>query len=148
VPTTIIYNGWDAGCHELRADALKTGDRVIIATEGFTPDYGVRDPFDGDVVVWRTVDKGWRFAPEAIARNSDSNVYTTALRDATRKAEIIRIVMEAALPATSTMETPVKNAHPIGTLAIPVFVAAFALVLAYLVRRDAGVDRRRDIHEC
>jgi hypothetical protein len=145
VPTKIVYNGWDVGCHELRADHLTTGDKVFILAEAFHPEFRPRDPFDGDVVVWKATASGWRFDPDVLMYGSNTKVYTKAVRDASTSAEILRIVAAHSLAQTDTIAPQTVGPTAIDLAPVLVFVGSFVLALLYLTKRDVGAANARDI---
>jgi hypothetical protein len=145
LPATIVYNGWDAGCHELRADQLKTGDRVFMLAEGFHSEYLPRDPFGGDVSLWRSTGNGWQFDPDVLMYGWDPMVYTRQVQDASTTSAILRVVASVTQPETDTARPGITaSAHP-EPLPIAVFLAGFLLMLAYMARRDDEVRESRDI---
>ena len=103
VPATFSYNGWDVGCHFLRGDHLRTGDRLFIATERIAQWGHPSDPFDGDVLVWIRDGGQWRLHTRALDYGTDRDFYPRAARIARTTADIVAIVSSARLPDTSTV---------------------------------------------
>lgn len=132
VPETFSYNGWEVGCHFLRGDHLRPGDRLFIATERIGQWTVPSDPFDGDVLVWIRDDGRWKLHTKALDYGSDRGFYPRVARDARTTADIVAIVASARLPDTSTVTTSRTadgEMDPPG--AWPILVMAF-LVLAFL----------------
>lgn len=103
VPETFTYNGWDVGCHFLRGDRLRTGDRLFIATERIAR-WGVpSDPFGGDVLVWIRDGGRWKLHTKALDYGTDRDFYPRVARVARTTADIVAIVSSARLPDTSTV---------------------------------------------
>jgi hypothetical protein len=130
VPERLVYNGWDVGCHELRGDGLRTGDRIFVATERLDISHLPGDPFDGDVVVWKRTGDGWALHADALRYRSDEEFYPKAARTATTTAEILRLVSAASVPDTSTLSAPAERGvgAVIPALALAV-MAGFVLAL-------------------
>lgn len=149
VPDSFSYNGWDVGCHFLRGDHLRTGDRLFIATESIAQ-WGVpSDPFDGDVLVWVRDGGRWQLHTTALDYGTDRDFYPRAARIATTTADIVAIVSSARLPDTSTVtaDTAAGGARkggssPVIWLSLPLtFLAAVVLASRRLSRSrsDSGV---------
>lgn len=143
VPDSIVYNGWEYGCHELRGEGLHTGDRIFVATENLNIGYLPRDPFGGDVVAWRSHAGGWRFYEDAVLSGANEGSYPQAARDATTQAEILAIVASAAQPDTSTMGATDDQAEAIAS---PLrLLAAFGMLILSLLWGRGSPLRSPDI---
>lgn len=139
VPETFTYNGWDVGCHFLRGDHLRTGDRLFIATERIAQ-WGVpSDPFDGDVLVWIRDDGRWKLHTKALDYGTDLAFYPRAARVARTTADIVAIVSSARLPDTATVIKAAGDDRP-PPASWPTLVAAF-LGAAFAMSRH--LSRRR-----
>lgn len=136
VPATFSYNGWDVGCHFLRGDHLRTGDRLFIATERIAR-WGVpSDPFDGDVLVWIRDDGRWKLHTKALDYGADRDFYPRAARIARTTADVVRIVSAARLPDTATTTADSDGDRPPLT-SWPALVAAFLGAAFVMSRRLA-----------
>jgi hypothetical protein len=145
LPSTIVYDGWDAGCHAFRADQLVTGDRIFILVEAFHPEYAPTDPFDGDVAVYRSTPDGWQFDPELLMYGADPKVYTQTVIRASTTAAILRVVTSATLPQTDAAPTTTRSGAGTEVLPIAVFLVTLPLLVLHLQRRarSAGVTPPR-----
>lgn len=142
LPKTIVYNGWDVGCHELRADQLKTGDIIFILLEQFHPEFTPRDPFDGDVVLWKRAAGRWQFEPDLLAYSADTKVYTREVRDASTTAAILRVLASVTLPQTDALAPTKPPLRADDFVPALVFIGGFVLMLGYLGRRAAKPKSR------
>jgi hypothetical protein len=135
VPDRIVYNGWDVGCHELRGDGLRTGDRIFVAAEGLHMEYLPVDPFEGHVIVWRQTGDGWALDEDALSYGSDAEFYPEAARSATTTADILRLISDPPAPDTSISSAPKgpDDDPPVPALAL-VFLAGIVVALAHLSR--------------
>jgi hypothetical protein len=139
MPKRLAFNGWDVGCHSLRGDHLRTGDRIFVATSAFKPNAHLMDPFsvmNGDLIAWKRVAGRWAFYEEALDYGSDKDFYPRAARNATTTADILRIISAAGLPDTSTAMTSSVDGerHDAPVLAL-VFAAGFLIALEKFRRR-------------
>lgn len=134
VPDSIAWNGWDNGCHELRGGLLQTGDKILVATEDLNLAYLPGDPFDGDVIVWRSAGASWLFYADAMLYASDEAFYPHAARTATTTADVLRLITTAGMPGTSTLARPDDwHQGPLPAIAL-IFLAGFVLAVARLSR--------------
>ena len=134
VPDRLVFNGWDVGCHFLRGDGLRTGDRIFVANERLDLTWLPTDPFFGDVVVWKGTDDGWDFYADALDYGSDEAYYPKAARTATTTAEILRLVSAASVPDTSMLIAPEERGNAVIPALALVFMAGFGLALRYVAR--------------
>jgi hypothetical protein len=136
VPKSLSFNGYDGGCAEFQGGALQTGDRIIVATEMLPLSYLPGAPFEGHIVVWRKASEGWAFAADALAFGSQPAFYGGPAREATTKAQILRVISDWTMPATSTLD---ERPDPRTSDAVPWTALAFAigLVLSLLRLRTA-----------
>lgn len=138
VPASIVYDGWDAGCHVLRGDELHTGDRIIVAVEHLSLGDLPRDPFDGDVIVWKATFGAWTFDEAALLWAFDPAYYPKAARNATTTEEILRVISNGRMPDTATLpppDAPRQDRTP--TIAL-LIVAILMLSMARRSRRLQG----------
>jgi hypothetical protein len=107
VPERLSYDGWAVGCHELRGDRLRTGDRLFVVSNVFIehPRPPGADPFaavGAQVVAWKRVDGRWRFYEDALDYGADRHFYPPAARQATTTEEILDLMPVGFLPDTAT----------------------------------------------
>jgi hypothetical protein len=142
VPDTIVYDGWDAGCHVLRGDGLRTGDRIFVAVENLALEWLPRDPFDGDVIVWKATSGAWTFDQAALLWAFDPAYYPKSARNATTTAAILRLISNSRIPDTATLPPPGAPQQD-RTTTIPLLMVALLILL--MARRLPG-SSPHDIH--
>lgn len=142
VPDSIVYNGWDVGCHDLRGDHLQIGDRILVATEHLNLDYLPGDPFEGDLIAWRAADDGWLFYADALLYASDPAFYPKAARTATTTADVLRLLTAAGMPDTSTLSPPDDPHQDHGATIALLFLVGFILSMTALPIRSRDIRAR------
>lgn len=136
VPESFSYNGWDVGCHFLRGDHLRSGDRLFIATERIAQWNVPSDPFDGDVLVWIRDDGRWKLHTKALDYGTDRDFYPRAARSARTTADILAIVGSARLPDTSTATTTSPDDKDGAPAPWIILALAFLYSAVAMARRD------------
>lgn len=124
VPSTVVINGWEAGCTWLRPAGLHVGDAVFFATDR------LREPeLWGPLVIWRAEAGGWAFADDALWPSGESDYWSAPMREADTLTEILAVV--GAPPDTSTGPPRGPEERDIGLpmLALAASGAAFLLVM-------------------
>ncbi|MGK2850062.1 MAG: hypothetical protein ACSLFN_04025 [Candidatus Limnocylindrales bacterium] len=145
-PETLSYNGWDVGCHFLRGDHLRTGDRLFIATERIA-DWGVpSDPFDGDVLVWIRDDGRWMLHAKALDWGTDRDFYPRVARAARTTADIVAIVSSARLPDTATVATAASDDDRPPPASWLTMIATFLGAAFVMSRRVVGTRPATRVH--
>jgi hypothetical protein len=133
----LVFNGWQAGCHRLRGNALRTGDRIFVVSNVFRPDPARVDPFwtmDAEVLVWKAVNDGWTFYADVLEYGSDPEFYPPNARSATTTGEILALIADAPVPDTSTAAIQVRDSPWRLVLLACTFVIAFAGLCARFSR--------------
>ncbi len=150
VPDRLVYNGWTVGCHELRGDDLRTGDRLFIAAQHLRLGELPTDPIWGDVAAWRRVDGGWRFDERAMAYGASEAYYPAAVREARTTAEILAIVRDGALPPTDAAATSDARSGAgedgslvllLGAFGAGLALAVFVALMQIAAKRRAGPEQ-------
>jgi hypothetical protein len=118
VPDRLTFNGWDVGCHNLRGDHLRAGDRIFIATERLDLRPSRVDPFWGDVVAWKGTRGAWAFYATALDHAYDKAFYPAAARSATTTADILALIHSDPAPDTSTEASAAEPSKPTPLLAL------------------------------
>lgn len=132
VPDRLVFNGWDVGCHFLRGDRLRTGDRIFVATERLDLNWLPTDPLSGDVVVWKRTGDGWVLYADALDYGSDEVFYPKAARSATTIAEMLQLVSASSVPDTSTLPADQRRG---ANTPIPALALAFMAGLLVALKR-------------
>jgi hypothetical protein len=127
VPDQLTFNGWDVGCHNLRGEHLRAGDRIFIATERLELRSSRVDPFWGDVVAWKDAGGGWAFYTSALDHAYDKAFYPRAARSATTTADILALIRSDPAPDTSTEVSAGERSTPMppSVLGLPFVVGLF-----------------------
>ena len=130
-PKTLVLNEFDGGaCSDFKGQALRAGDRIIIAAEDLEYQRGA--PLGGHLVLWKDIGEGWSFFADALLYGAEPQAYPKVARDADTKAEILQAIFDGALPATSMVSGESRAAQPDPIL---VGIVAFALAFAVAWRR-------------
>jgi hypothetical protein len=126
VPRHLVFNGWDVGCHSIRGDYLRTGDRIFVAIENLGLRALPTEPFSGDTVVWRWADGRWHYARNLVGvpEYPADEFLPPAIGRAATTADIVAIIRAAQPPDTSTSQgskpEPVPPGGPSWALLAPV----------------------------
>jgi hypothetical protein len=130
----LVFNGWQAGCHRLRGNALRTGDRIFVVSNVFRPDPARVDPFwtmDAEVVVWKASNNGWTFYGDVLEYGSDLEFYPPEARSATTTGDILALVADAPIPDTSTAAIQGRDSP----WRLALLACTFVITLASVLRR-------------